>query len=384
MKPCARHLQFAFLWCLLHPGPGYAETPAAGDDRWQASDTASDTPSGPQKNPKSSSTQTEGKKQNTESEAAKTVSLSTETGLTTVGKKASKKSTKAPAWSASSMSIGQSVSTLTFDPAAELDYNPYYAVTLGLAPSWAWSPLVYTSAQLAFSREITQANTRNRADEIWLSDASFTLGYTGYTVPKVGIRIAADLTATAPTSPLSKAQTLQLGLQPAIALSKRVAVLSGLTLGYRGSFRLNIHDYTTAELSSPRIGDCRGETCAQFLNTGVRNTQYQQGHSFSLGLGLLDWLSVSTNIGVYLSHLYAAVEADQDEFLALEPMDTRYAISYGLGASLTLPLGMTMAMGVSTFNPQRAPNNTYYRPFFNRFSQVYLDLRFRPSMWFQN
>ncbi|MEE2756754.1 MAG: hypothetical protein VYA30_08825 [Myxococcota bacterium] len=383
MKPCARHLQFALLFWLLHPRPGYAEEMGAEIHRWRTANALSET-SPEAEDPKTETALGKAKKTDFGTGSQKSVASSPSTALPTVENKVAKRTGDAPAWAASSISIGQSVSTLTFDPAAELDYNPYYAVTLGLAPSWAWNQHFYTSARLSFSREITQANARNRPDEIWLSDTSLSVGYTGYTIPMVGIRLAGDVTATAPTSPPSQAQTLRVGVQPAIAVSKRVAVLHGLTLGYRGSVRINFHRYTTAELSSPRIGDCRGEACAQFINTGVRNTQYQQGHSFSLGLGLLDWLRVSTNVGVYLSHLYAAAETEQEEFVALEPMDTRYAISYGLGTSVSLPHGMTMALGMSTFNPQRAPNNTYYRPFFNRFSQVYLDLSVRPSMWFQN
>ena len=153
-------------------------------------------------------------------------------------------------------------------------------------------------------------------------------------------------------------------------------------MAYRGGIQFNVHQFTTSETESPRLAGCRGQECARLLNTGVRNSQYQQSHSGGVSLSFVDWLSASVSAGAYLSHLYASSDLGSDEFFALEPMDTRYAMSFGLGLNATLPKGMTAGLGLSTFSPQRAPNNDFYRPFYNRFSQVYLDLRFRPASWF--
>ena len=202
----------------------------------------------------------------------------------------------APPWAASSMNVSQSVSLISFDRSAELDYNPYYALTLGLAPHWRWHPKLYTSASLSFSREITQPDGRNRPDEIWLSDTKLTLGTTGWTIPVVDITVGGRVTSVFATSPASQAQTLTYGLDSGISINRKFSVLGGLGLGYGGSFRVNVHEFTTGELESPRIPTCRGQTCAELLGTGVRNTQYQQAHTANVSLTILSWLSVSTSL----------------------------------------------------------------------------------------
>jgi len=271
---------------------------------------------------------------------------------------------------------------LTFDPSAELDYNPYYAITFGVAPHWRWHPKLYTSASLSFSREVTQPDARNRPDEIWLSDTKLTFGTPGWTIPGVKLVVGGRVTSIFATSPTSQAQTLNYGLETALSLSRSFPVLGGLSVGYGGSVRTNFHEFTTGELEAPKIASCRGQTCAELVNTGVRNSQYQQGHTTRLSLIVLPWLNISTSFGVYLSHLYpdASIEGVSNE--TLEPVSTRYAVSYGFGVGLTPIQGVTTSLGLSTFNPQRTPANEYYEPYINRYSQVYLDLRLTPGAWF--
>jgi hypothetical protein len=94
-------------------------------------------------------------------------------------------------------------------------------------------------------------------------------------------------------------------------------------------------------------------------------------------------MSVSTSFGVYLSHLYSGADIDGISHEPLEGTDTRYAVSYGLGASFRPLSGVSATLGMSTFNPQRTPDNDHYRPFFNRYSQVYFDLNLAPGAWFE-
>ena len=51
-------------------------------------------------------------------------------------------------------------------------------------------------------------------------------------------------------------------------------------------------------------------------------------------------------------------------------------MSYGLSARIGPFAGLTTSIGASTFNPQLAPNSTYYRPVFNRYTQLSIDLSF--------
>ena len=358
-------------------GPAAVPTTAPGTSGGPASVQAG-TPKGLDTKPNvsnvGSATKTQAKQADPQSGAADTNTV-----------KVTASSAKKPSapWSGSAMSLNQSVSTLSFDKSSELDYNPYYALTLGLAPSWRFHPKLYVSAGLSFSREITQPDNRNRADEIWLSDTRLTIGTPGWKIPVLAIQVAGQLTSTFATSPSSRAQTLIYGVQPGLSLSRRFGLLQGLTVAYSGGIRVNIHEYTTGELSAPRIATCTGATCAELINTGVRNTQYQQSHSGSLSLGIFQWLSLSTSFGVYMSHLYPAAVIESTSYQPLESTDTRYAVSYGLGAQFKVLSGVSTSVGMSTFNPQRTPDNDQYRPFFNRFSQVYLNMRLTPGAWFE-
>ena len=157
--------------------------------------------------------------------------------------------------------------------------------------------------------------------------------------------------------------------------------LGGLGLGYGGSFRVNVHEFTTGELESPRIPTCRGQTCAELLGTGVRNTQYQQAHTANMSLTILSWLSVSTSLGSI-----SAICIPKHPLMgsAQIPWSPRHSVCGELrtGVGRVAVSGHQYIPGLSTFNPQRTPDNQYYNPYLNRFSQVYLDLRLTPGVWF--
>jgi len=283
---------------------------------------------------------------------------------------------KAPPWAGSSIGVSNTVSALTLDPSAEPNYNPYYAVGVSVAPRWAFAPWLSLSASIAATHEVTDADGTTYSNETMLSDTGLALGLSGAKIPGVGVGVSGGLKATFPTSLASRAQTLQVGITPSLRLSKRFGLLEGLTLGYGGSVRINAHGYTTSARQAPRIASCRGIDCAEFLNTGVRNSQYQTANTVSLGLGLTKWLGLSSSFGVYTSHLYPGQTVPEVSHIPTAPTDTRYAVSYGLSARIGPFAGLTTSIGASTFNPQLAPNSTYYRPFYNRYTQLSVDLSF--------
>ena len=281
-----------------------------------------------------------------------------------------------PRWAGSALGVSHTVSALTLDPSAEPDYNPFYAVSLSVAPRWRFTSWLSMSAAVAATHEVTDADGHTNHDETRLSDTTLSIGLSGVELPWVGIGVSGGLKAIFPTSLGSRAQTLQVGLSPSLALSKRFGLLEGLTLGYGTALRVNAHEYTTSARETPRIASCRGIECAEFLNTGVRNSQFLTQNSFSVSLGLTKWLGLSTSLGIYTSHLYPGQTAPEVSFVPVAPTDTRYAIRYGLGARLGPFAGLTTSIGASAFNPQRAPNATYYAPYFNRYTQLTIDLSF--------
>ena len=284
------------------------------------------------------------------------------------------KSIPAP-WLGSNISYSNTISALTLDPSAEPDYNPYYSMTFGLAPRWRFNRLLYTALSFSLSREITQADAQTQDGEIWPSDLKLVVGIPAQSLGFGDIKLGSKLTATTPTSPVAQAQSLILGLSPSLSLSKTFKVLQGLTMAYGGSARFNFHEFTTAGRDAPTIADCRGLQCAELVNTGVRNAWFQQAHTMSISLGLSSAWSVGTNGGVYVSHLHDSTAVDGVSNTPIEGTDIRYAVSYGLELGWQARKGVALGLGAATFNPQRAPNTEFYRPYFNRYTQIYLDLR---------
>jgi hypothetical protein len=281
-----------------------------------------------------------------------------------------------PRWAGSSIGVSNTVSALTLDPSAEPDYNPFYAVSVSLAPRWRFTSWLSMSAAVAATHEITDADGHTYQNETRLSDTTLSIGVSGVEVPGLGIDVTGGLKAIFPTSLGSRAQTLQVGLSPSLGLSKRFGLLEGLTLGYGAALRVNAHEYTTSAREAPLIASCRGIECVEFLNTGVRNSQFLTQNSFSVSLGLTTWLGLSTSLGVYTSHLYPGQTAPEVSLVPVAPTDTRYLVRYGLGARVGPFAGLTTSIGASAFSPQRAPNADYYAPYFNRYTQLTIDLSF--------
>ena len=59
----------------------------------------------------------------------------------------------------------------------------------------------------------------------------------------------------------------------------------------------------------------------------------------------------------------------------VEPTSTRHALLYDLGVTAQATDFFSVSLGVTTLNPELAPDSSRYAPFFNRYTAVYLDLR---------
>lgn len=283
---------------------------------------------------------------------------------------------ESPPWAGSSVSLRNVVSAYELDKSNSQTWNPYYGLGLTISPRWRFGDVAYVSGALSMSREITQSDATTREGEIWLGDVSLTGGTSGLTLPVIGSRVGASLTAVFPSSKPSQSDTLQLGLRPALSLSHRFPVLAGLSVSYSGSLRFNMHRYTTGgQLDAPRIATCQGIECAELRHDGVRNVRWQHGHRLGLALGIIEGLSLSAGAGVYVSHLYDGVAAEDASVVPVEPINSRYAASYDAELTVGPFAGLSFGLGLSTFGPQRAPDQSIYDPFYNRFTQAYLDVR---------
>ena len=286
-------------------------------------------------------------------------------------------------WAGSALSLTNTVSTLSFDRSAEPFYNPTNTVSLNSRLQWSWTRNICTSVALGMSREVTQPDARTHVDDIWLTDLTIGLCLLRWRIPAVDTTLSVDFISFLPTSPLSQGASLYYGGQAQFGLSHTFRVSGQPTINYGVGLRVNAHEFTTRQRESPSIAACNGSECAELSHTGSRNAQYQQTHSVSVRLQPLRWWSIGASVSVFLSHLYDLTDVDRPLTDGRADVSTRYAMNYGLSTTFILSRAVAASLGVSTFNPQLAPDSHHYAPFFNRFTQVSIGLRLTPHAWFQ-
>lgn len=279
------------------------------------------------------------------------------------------------------------MSALTLNKNAEPTYNPYYVMALDLAPRWWFGDIFNMGLALNISRELTQADDTTYANETLVDDLKLKLGASKfYTVPVLKIDLGAKLDFVTPTSKLSQARTLVMGLKPGLSLGRNFDLLKGLNINYGFGVTRNFYRSTTPLADEPRIP---GASAEQFLSlSGSRNVAWQLSHMLGLGLGFTDWLSFSTAVGVVISYAEPQQNADgcanySEGVPAICPSDSvysseeskRYGMLYTaeLEAKPWAPLGI--ALGFETANPQLNQRSQLEAPFVNRYTALFLDLR---------
>ncbi|MBI5487014.1 MAG: hypothetical protein HY905_06750 [Deltaproteobacteria bacterium] len=284
-------------------------------------------------------------------------------------------------WRGSQITYLNEVGVVSFDRSFDLTYNPYWLMTWVFRPRWWFDDVWNVAARLDLSREVTQADDRTFQGETWVHDLLLSAGASRFvTIPGAGIDVSADLVLTVPTSKISQARTLALGIGPGVRISRNVDLgpAGTLFLDYHVRFSAFLNRYTTSELETPIIPSCSGIDggCDEFINTGERNTQWRVQHGISISWQVLDWLGASAGFEHIVSWLY---DIDKDDprisDQAEADIDARYSSAFDVELTFSPWNPLELGLGYSTISPQLAPDSTYYNPFYNRYSTVYLDLR---------
>ena len=168
------------------------------------------------------------------------------------------------------------------------------------------------------------------------------------------------------------------GLRPALNISWTVPGLESLSVNYSGSGTWYAHEYTTASREVPLILGCAitDGGCDAFSHNGVRNTKWRLINSISTNFSATSWLGFSATF-VMLHDFVYPLEADEEQatsFVPQKPSSTRYVLAYDLSMNIKAMSGMNIALGASTANPQLAPDTSHYAPFYNRYTNFYLNL----------
>jgi hypothetical protein len=284
-------------------------------------------------------------------------------------------------WRGSEFVYDNEVGLNGLDRSNDLTWNPYWAMSWSFKPRYWFDDVWNVRARLDLSREITEADDRTYSGETWVHDLLLTADASSfYTIPVLDISLSADLALTIPTSKVSQARTLALGLGPGVRLSRSfdLGVAGSLILGYHVRFTSFLNRYTTAELETPLIPGCERSDagCDEFLNTGERNVQWRVQHGLDVAWIPLDWLSLAVGFEHLVSWLY---DIDKDDpRISLQPeddIDRRYASMFYVEATFDPWPPIEIGLGYGTISPQLAPDSTYYNPFYNRYTTMYLDLR---------
>jgi hypothetical protein len=282
----------------------------------------------------------------------------------------------------SSFSYRNVASAISFNRDAEPTYNPYYAMIFGLNPYFWTGKTGYINLRLDLSHELTNADNTTEKHETLLSDITLGIGLSNFfTIPTLEVGVSTKFDIITPTSKISQARTLIIGLRPGFSLSRSFDVLSGLALGYSFGVTKNFHEATTMQREVPLIPEFLTSTRSNesFLNTGVRNASWEFANGFSIGLDFIKWLGASGAVTLIHGILYdnnpMDDNLDYDLYQVEAPTNIRYMIAYSLEIHSTPVKPLTIALGAETVNPQLAPDSTYETPFFNRYTAVYLDLR---------
>jgi hypothetical protein len=280
---------------------------------------------------------------------------------------------KAP-WRGSFFSYRNALSLTSLDKGADLTWNPYWAMAFTLQPRWWFGDHLNVRANLELSLEVTNADDTTYYHEPVLGDFTLSVGWARfYTVPVLGIDLSADFNLVTPTSKISQARTLVLGLAPSLRLSRSFEVLGGLTLGYSLRVTGNLHRYTTAQTETSRIP---GSSNPEYVNQGLRNARAAITQTGDVSLGILDWLSVSVAAGGVISFLYplsdTPLELSQDTD---QGVDRRWATLVDLSVAFQALPSLGISLGYSTVSPQLAPDSSRYNPIYNKYSMLYLDMR---------
>ena len=282
-------------------------------------------------------------------------------------------------WRGTTLSYRNVASAISINKDAELTYNPYYAMSMAFAPRWWFGKFLGLGADVDMTRELTNADYTTKDGEFWLGDVRGSILARAPKIPVAGIVFGGGFTAIAPTSKMSQARTLIVGLRPQLTVSRTFPLLSGLTLSYVVQGTRNLNRYTTSERELPLIPGCLGSAgeCDRFYNTGARNAKWRLTNAAAISMDFFDWLGISADVAVVVDYLYKqeAVD-DRVSFEPQEPTDQRYYMSYGVELYGQPMPSLSLALGLSTSNPQLAPDSTPEKPFINRYTEVYFDMRF--------
>jgi len=280
-----------------------------------------------------------------------------------------------PFYRGSSVAYRNTVSTFGLDPGAAITPNPYYGMQLAFQPRAWFNDVFYVRASFDVATELTQADWTN--DRFFISDLGLAAGADGlYTIPWVDVDVSAELALGIPTSIASRASSRILATSASLSLSRKFGPVS---LSYSGGFDKYWNEYITGAPTASLKGVCpinSNTNCVDVLiQSGVRNASWSMSHGLSAGYKARPWLSFGLGMGLSTAHLYALPAVSEISHQVQDPADVRFYVASSASVTVKPNDLMTFTLGGRSVHAQLGPYG-YRAPFFNRFTQLYLDVGF--------
>ncbi len=290
-----------------------------------------------------------------------------------------------------------SLSPLRLAPGSELTFNPYYAMSLSLRPRWYFTDQFSVRARMDIEHELTESDVTTQSHETRISDVFLDLVYTSiFTVPQLDIQLDAGLRIQIPTSLLSQAETQYLAAGPDLRLTRSFDVLDGLVLSYQFRYLKYVNRFSTVQrevcpYGQPASAGELAESGALAVSSHCQLGQAARSHGFfNLAMVRLDFLrgtSLPMNLMIaaqFMNFLtYGLPEAGVDVAGRERPVTPLHdaqnhqaAIWYVVALGMELTPWMSATLGASSISPQLRPDSTYTAPFFNRYTNIYMNLTF--------
>lgn len=281
------------------------------------------------------------------------------------------------AWRGSYLKYTNAFTAMSLSKAADPYWNPTDVHSLSIHPEWHFNKHLFVAASFDIEQELTLSDDTTYANQFMVSDLSFDVGTSGYEEPVSGIRASGFLRLIAPTSLASKGQTKLFSLAPAVSLSRKFDVASGLTVGYSARYTQRFQRYTSGQYDGPIIGSCASAqtlNCARFDNMGNRNTQEDLLQGPFVSFDPVERLHLYVTYWQMNAWLYPLSPTDVP--LSVDPVDNpmREANAFILSAGFDVTRELSLSLGASTFTSQPGLDGLRRSPFFNRNTTVSLDV----------
>lgn len=285
-------------------------------------------------------------------------------------------------WRGTRFTYGHAATALSFNRAAEPHYNPTWGHRLEVRPQWHFGEQLFLRTRFELAQEFTASDEFNSANEVSWSDVQLDVGARGLEDPFAKVRFGGAVRFTGGISKASLHDSRVASIGPSVLLSRSFPILGGLGLSYEARYTHRFHRYTTRQNAGAHLSACfdPGEPidCGAWAQDPVRNVRADLSQTLALSFQPISALSLSAQFQLVHQWLYPLPPSEWDA-IAFQPRDdthVRYPWAFGVEAAYDLPVakGVSVALGASTASMQLGADGVRRSPFFNRYTQLYLNV----------